>query len=411
MTDGGIPQGGRQAMRVPALPGRPHSAGGRPGLLPGSSRASWRPGSLLTRYEQALYRDGRGLLNAAWGYPAGLNPGWIAQYQLHPPGDFLAVSPGEYLTVIEGYFRDLFGCDVTVAPSCTLAFAVAARAVLVSPRDEVIVAEPTYDGYADILESQAQVIYVPRGADGSLSIGSIAGACGRHTRAVVLAQPENPLGIVYPQPFLEDLAGLCQHRGLTLVVDHCLAGLSPPGAEVPLVSRLAGAGEGLQWLAVGDTGKILGLRGAKFGAVACPGSYRQAVEAAASVFWLEHDQYALYVVSAVLSDGRFPAYLDQLNAQITANWAYLRGHLSRQFRVEEPEGGCFALADVARLGLDDLSYATLLAGRYGAAVTPLMYLRAGHEPTTQVRIALSRPREVIRGLADAMNQSARDLRP
>jgi aspartate/methionine/tyrosine aminotransferase len=218
------------------------------------------------------------------------------------------------------------------------------------------------------------------------------------------------LGIVYPRPFLEDLAGFCRDRGLTLVADHCLAELSPPGTQVPLVSQLAAAGEGLQWLAAGDTGKILGLRGAKFGAVACPDSYRQAVEAAASVFWLEHDQYALYLLAAILSDGRFPAYLEQLRSQVTANWAYLHAHLSRQFRIEEPEGGCFALADVARLGLDDLSYTTLLIERYGAAVTPLTYLRAGHQPTTQVRISLSRSPELIARLAEAMNQSARDLR-
>ena len=57
-------------------------------------------------------------------------------------------------------------------------------------------------------------------------------------------------------------------RGLTLVIDHCLAEVNPYRRDIPLLPRLPAAA-GLSWIAVGDTGKLLlGLTGPKLGAVA-----------------------------------------------------------------------------------------------------------------------------------------------
>ena len=66
-------------------------------------------------------------LNVTSGYPEGLSPQWITDYQLRPPADFLHVPPGEYASVICDWFASFFGCgNISLVPSCTMAFAIAA---------------------------------------------------------------------------------------------------------------------------------------------------------------------------------------------------------------------------------------------------------------------------------------------
>jgi aspartate/methionine/tyrosine aminotransferase len=366
--------------------------------------------SRLTLLEQRSYLAARDILDFSYGYPEGLNPNWITEYQCRPAHDFLAVPPAEYMSTIRHYFQSFFQAgNVNLVPTCSLAFMFAARALIRSADDEVIMLDPTYDSYAPIIRSfGGKVVYAERtAADSSADIASITTRCTERTKAIILCCPENPLGLIYPRDIFERIIALCKQRDMTLVVDHCLAQVSPFGADVPVVSRLDSS-RGLSYLLLGDTGKILGLKGSKFGAVIHSGNWAEPLAAVQSSYFFQYSQYDLFLLASILSDKRFPAYLKQLNRQIAANYAYLKENLSRhRFRLLRPSAGCFALADISGLAIDDVSYVNMLARRYSALLVPASLFHAGtRAPGTKVRISLSRSAESIRKLVKVLNSAA-----
>jgi aspartate/methionine/tyrosine aminotransferase len=364
----------------------------------------------MTLLEQRCYLDPGNSLNVTYGYPEGLNPDWVTSYQLNPPADFLSVPPAQYLAVIRGYFQNFFqSASVNLAPTCSLAFMIAAKALIRSGSDEIIMMEPTYDSYAHIVRSfNATVVYAKRGAGNSVSIGSVREQYTERTKAIVLCCPDNPLGVVYSRSIFEQIITFCKERNITLVVDYCLAEVSPFGIEVPIVSRL-GSSEGLSYMLIGDTGKILGLKGSKFGAISYSDNWRTPLEVAAASYYFQYNQYDLYLLSTILADSRFPAYLESVNAQIAENYQYLQQALDQTFRVSGMEGGCFCLIDIGELGLDDVAYTTLLMDNYGVLVIPMSYFYAGHQtPAATIRISLARSMPDISRLAGALNSSARN---
>jgi aspartate aminotransferase len=367
--------------------------------------------SLMTLLEKQCYLDPRNRLNVTYGYPEGLNPDWIISYQLNPPDDFLSVPPAEYISVIRGYFQNLFhSANVNLAPTCSLAFMIAAKALIRSGSDEIIMMEPTYDSYAHIVRSfNATVVYAKREVGNSVSIDSVREQYTEHTKAIVLCCPDNPLGVVYARDTFEQIITFCKQRNITLVVDYCLAEVSPFGTEVPIVSRL-GSSKDLSYILIGDTGKILGLNGSKFGAISYSDNWRTSLEVAEASYFFQYNQYDLYLLSTILADIRFRAYLESVNAQIAENYKYLQQALGQTFHVSRMEAGCFCLIDIGELGLDDVAYTTLLMDNYAVLVIPMSFFYVGRQaPANKIRISLARSMVDIRRLAGALNSSQAQL--
>jgi aspartate/methionine/tyrosine aminotransferase len=363
--------------------------------------------SQLTRLERDAYMNRGGDLDMTFGYPDDLAPGWFGNYLVRPQADFLRIPPSEFINVIGGHFRSLFGSEVFLIPTCSMAFAIAASAV-VQPGDEAIVIDRSYDSWPIMLETQgARVVYARRTAAGLPDVESVAAACTARTRAIVLVSPDNPLGVICPADVLEQIAALCKDRGLTLVIDHCLAEVNPYCRDIPLLPRLPAAAD-LSWIAVGDTGKLLlGLTGPKFGALAYSDSLREPVAAAASPWFFAYDQYSLAVLAAILSDSRFPSYREGICAGMAANHEYLAGHVRLPLTVSRLGAGCFALVDVKGTGLDGESFARRLA-RERVLVSPVSWFPSGTaDDETRIRVALSRPPATIGSLVTALNAAAR----
>lgn len=368
--------------------------------------------SLTTLLEKQSYLDPKSVLNFTYGYPEGLNPGWITHYQTHPPENFLDVAPAVYISTIKSYFQNFFrATNVNLTPTCSLAFVIAAQALVQAPSDEIIMLDATYDSYPYIVQSfKGKVIYANRGANNMLDIEQIRKKYTPRAKAVVLCCPENPLGVIYSRDNFEQIIAFCLERNLTLVVDNCFAEVSPFGKEVPIVSHLKSS-KNLSYILVADTGKILGLKGAKFGALIYSDNWGEALEAAQSSYFFQYNQYDLYLLSAILSDTRFPAYLARMNEQVAENYNYLKAHLDSKLEVLPIDGSCFCLVDVKGLGIDDVSYATLLMEKYAVIVIPMSYFYTKQRTfATTVRISLARSMDDIRNLAVLLNKSTATYR-
>jgi hypothetical protein len=85
-------------------------------------------GSLMTLLERDRYLGhDPGAVNVTHGYPEGMSPGWIREYQVHLPDGWPDAQPGELVAAICRYFRRLLRAEVYLTPTCSMGFAIAAR--------------------------------------------------------------------------------------------------------------------------------------------------------------------------------------------------------------------------------------------------------------------------------------------
>jgi aspartate/methionine/tyrosine aminotransferase len=78
-----------------------------------------------------------------------------------------------------------------LAPTCTLAFTIAAAALIGQRGDEVIVIDCSYDSWPVLLELLgASMVYARRTAGGVPDLSSVASACTGRTRAMVIVSPD-----------------------------------------------------------------------------------------------------------------------------------------------------------------------------------------------------------------------------
>ena len=369
--------------------------------------------SFTTLLEKQSYLDPQlSALNFSYGYPEGLNPDWITHYQTHPEKGFLTTPPIQYITTIKNYFEDFFqSANITLVPTCTQAFSMAVDALLTSADDEVIMLDATYDSHPYTVRSyKGRVVYAQRGKNNTIDIESIKEKYTPHTKAIVLCCPENPLGVIYSRQSFEQVITFCKVKGLTLLVDNCFAAISPFGKEVTIVSRLESS-VGLSYLLVGDTGKILGLKGTKLGAIIFSEDWREILEATQSICFFQYNQYDLSLLAAILSDTQFPEYLRQTNQQIAKNYFHLKNNLDKKIKLMNIEGSCFCLIDIQELGETDLSYAASLMKKYSVILIPASFFHTEQKVhSTKLRISLARSMEDIKQLTRLLNNSATQVK-
>lgn len=151
---------------------------------------------------------------------------------------------------------------------------------LANPGDEVLVPSPTYPLYtAVIAKIGAKAVYYhldPK--SGWLpDLDEIRSLVTPVTRALVVIDPNNPTGAVYPESIRRELVGLAAERGFVLLADEVYADLAYEGPTPPMAALDAGApvisfaslskaylapGWRAGWMAVGESPSMAGVMAA-----------------------------------------------------------------------------------------------------------------------------------------------------
>jgi aspartate aminotransferase len=92
---------------------------------------------------------------------------------------------------------------------------------IVNPQDEVIVLAPYYVSYPDMIRMVGgrPVIVTPE--DGSFIpvFEEIERVVGLRTKAIIVNNPNNPSGVIFPEELISRLVGLCESRSIYLICD------------------------------------------------------------------------------------------------------------------------------------------------------------------------------------------------
>lgn len=110
--------------------------------------------------------------------------------------------------------------------------AVAAAIIAtVNPADRVLLPEPTYSLYADLVRFVgAEPVYVRQSVDFHLDLEALRHSA-RDARLVALCHPSNPTGVVYRRDELEALADIAEEHDLLVLSDEAYDHIVYPGTE------------------------------------------------------------------------------------------------------------------------------------------------------------------------------------
>jgi alanine-synthesizing transaminase len=177
-----------------------------------------------------------------------------------------------------------------------------ALTAIVDEGDDVLVPSPTYPLYTAVLAKIGAnpVYYRTDPAQGWLpDLDHLAGAVTARTRALVLIDPNNPTGAVYPDSVRRQLVAFAEARGLVILADEVYGDLGFDGAVPPLAAMAPEAaiisysslskaylapGWRAGWMAVGSTPRLdealAAIKKLADGRLCSPGPMQYAVTAA-----------------------------------------------------------------------------------------------------------------------------------
>ncbi len=204
------------------------------------------------------------------------------QTGIFPAREAVAIQFQERGLVDTRFKQVLIGNGVSELVDLTL------RALL-EPGDEVLVPAPDYPLWtaAVVLNGGKAVHYACPAADGFLpDPRAIEAQITERTRALVVINPNNPTGAVYPKPLLRELAAIAERHGLVLFSDEIYDAILYDGAAFTPMATLV---ENTLCVSFGGLSKVYRACGWRVGWLVFTGdleraeAYRLAVEKLAAL--------------------------------------------------------------------------------------------------------------------------------
>jgi len=256
-------------------------------------------GALARRAEQ-LEREGHDIIKlnignpGAFGFrmPSSMRVAIVENlHQADPYSHQKGIFPAREAVVMQQQNRgvmDVTADDVFIGNGVSELIMLAMRALL-NPGDEVLVPSPDYPLWTAsvVIHGAKAVHYACRPERGYVpDPEEIERLVTDKTRAIVVINPNNPSGAVYPCEVLEALAGIAERRHLVLCADEIYDEMLYDGAEFTPLATLARHTLCLTFSGLSKVYRACGLR---VGWLVCSGErehardYLQAVELLASL--------------------------------------------------------------------------------------------------------------------------------
>ncbi|HJU15328.1 MAG TPA: pyridoxal phosphate-dependent aminotransferase [Stellaceae bacterium] len=278
---------------------------------------------------------------------------------------------------------------------------------LVGAGDEVVVPEPVYNTYPDVIAAAgARMVSVPLRPECGFhpDLDAIARAVGPKTRVLCLNSPHNPTGAVFTAAEIAALARICRERDLWLLSDEVYEDLAFARPHTSAWSLAEAEGRAV---VVSSLSKSHAMPGFRFGWIVGP------PELAQPLFNLLLAM--LYGGPPFIQDGALAALSADLPEAAALREAYraratlLSGLLAAApgCRALAPEGGMFVLLDVRDTGLGAQEFARGLLEQENVAVLPCDTF--GASAAGHLRIALCAPDPRLAEAGERILRFARSL--
>ena len=239
------------------------------------------------------------------------------------------------------------GTEVLATAGATEALAATILALL-APGEEVVTFEPFYDAYGGLIALGGGIHRtVPlRFPDFQPDQGELRAAITDHTRLIVVNNPHNPTGTVFPRETLELIVELAHQHNAIIVTDEVYEHLTFGVQHIP-ISTLPGARE--RTVTISSGGKTFNTTGWKIGWLIAPAPLVTAILAVKQ--FLTYVNGAPFQPAIALGLGLPDAFFASIATDLEAKRDVLaRGLTAAGFTISHPQGSYFIVADATPLG-------------------------------------------------------------
>jgi N-succinyldiaminopimelate aminotransferase len=259
--------------------------------------------------------------------------------------------------------------EIIVTTGATEGIAAALMAFL-EPEDEVLTFEPFYDSYGAMIGLAGAVHRtVPLRAPEFLpDLAELEAAFSSKTKVVLLNNPHNPTGAVFPLAVLERVVELARKHDAIIITDEVYEHLTFGVRHIP-VATLPGAAE--RTITISSAGKTFSFTGWKIGWLSGPAQLVAAVRTVKQ--FLSYSSGTPFQTAIAVGLGLGEDFYSGIAATLQRKRDILaEGLAAAGFRVFQPQGTYFINVDTSPLGISDaVELARRLPSLIGVAAIPV----------------------------------------
>jgi aspartate/methionine/tyrosine aminotransferase len=278
---------------------------------------------------------------------------------------------------------------------------------LAAPGDEVIALDPMYATYpATIRASGAKLVPVPMPAAANFhtDVEALEAAVTPRTRAIFVATPNNPSGVILSKAEVESLAAIARRHDLWIVSDEVYAGLADGGRVPSLGAQLPE-----QVLTVASLSKTHAMTGWRAGWIVGPESFiRHADQLAQCMLYglpgFVQEAALTALAMAEESEAAVREYCRRRRELLYAELSGIPG-----IRPCWPDAGMFMLIDVRATGLAADDFVQRLFKAEGVSLLDGAVF--GRETEGFVRACYAAEESTLRDAAARIRRFCQDLAP
>jgi N-succinyldiaminopimelate aminotransferase len=286
--------------------------------------------------------------------------------------------------------------EIIVTTGATEAIAAALLA-LVEPGDEVLTFEPFYDSYGAIigLAGATHVTAPLLAPDFMPDMTALEAAFSNRTKAVLINNPHNPTGAVFPRAVLQRVVDLAARHDAVIITDEVYEHLTFGEPHIPIAALPGAAG---RTVTISSAGKTFSFTGWKIGWLSGPEDLVAAIRTVKQFLSYSSGMpfQSAIAVGLALPDGFYTGIAETLERK--------RDILSDGLRaagldVFTPQGTYFVNVDTAPLGISDsVDLARRLPELVGVAAIPVpvfCHAEGAERTRSLLRFAFCKKTEVL----------------
>jgi aminotransferase len=241
---------------------------------------------------------------------------------------------------------------------------------LLRPGQEVLIPSPHYANYLlNTVACGAEPVFVPlRMSKGFLpDIGELEASVSEKTRLLVFSNPNNPLGVAWPDDTIKDLADLARRHDLLVVVDEIYRDFAAPRPPLSIAS-LPGMED--RTFTLQGFSKSYFMMGMRIGYMSGPEEVMLHIRQLHYLITLCPSRIAQYAALAALD---CPAeYLEPMHEEYREKLRILYREVSSMPGVlcVEPNGSFYVFPNFSSFGLSSMDLAVKLIEEAGVMTLP-----------------------------------------
>ncbi|MFJ6155727.1 aminotransferase class I/II-fold pyridoxal phosphate-dependent enzyme [Pseudarthrobacter sp. NPDC092184] len=259
--------------------------------------------------------------------------------------------------------------EVVITTGATEAIAASLLA-FAGPGDEVLTLEPFYDSYGAVIGlSGATHVTAPLLApDFMPDMAALEAAFSPRTKVVLLNNPHNPTGAVFPREVLQRIVDLARRHNSIIVTDEVYEHLTFGVSHLPVAS-LPGAAD--RTITISSAGKTFSLTGWKIGWLTGPEDLVAGVRTVKQ--FLTYSSGTPFQSAIALGLALPDSFYEGIASSLQLKRDILsEGLRAAGFDVFSPQGTYFVNVDTAPLGItDSVDLARRLPALVGVAAIPV----------------------------------------